>query len=158
MKQDLFQAPDYYNLDELLTEEHKLIRNSARDWVKKSVSPIIEEYAQKAKFHDQLIKGLADIGAFGPYIPEEYGGVGLGKTHLTHAIGNHLKNLRPDAKIKYLHAERYVHDVVKAYENKAFDSFKKIYHSLDLLLIDDIQFIGKKTEPKKNFFTHLTPL
>ena len=77
MKQDLFQAPDYYNIDELLTEEHKLIRDSAREWVKKSVSPIIEEYAQNAKFPDQLIKGLADIGAFGPYIPEEYGGAGL---------------------------------------------------------------------------------
>jgi len=81
-----------------------------------------------------------------------YGGVGLGKTHLTHAIGNHLKNLQPDAKIKYLHAERYVHDVVKAYENKAFDSFKKTYHSLDLLLIDDIQFIGKKNRTQEEFF------
>ena len=77
MKQDLFQAPDYYNIDELLTDEHKLIRDSAREWVKKSVSPIIEEYAQNAKFPDQLVKGLADIGAFGPYIPEEYGGAGL---------------------------------------------------------------------------------
>ena len=84
MKQDLFQAPDYYNLDELLTEEHKLIRNSARDWVKKSVSPIIEEYAQKAKFPDQLIKGLADIGAFGSYIPEEYGGAGL--DHISYGL------------------------------------------------------------------------
>ena len=84
MKQDLFQAPDYYNIDELLTEEHKLIRNSARDWVKKSVSPIIEEYAQKAKFPDQLIKGLADIGAFGPYIPEEYGGAGL--DHISYGL------------------------------------------------------------------------
>ena len=84
MKQDLFQAPDYYNLDELLTEEHKLIRNSARNWVKKSVSPIIEEYAQKAKFPDQLIKGLADIGAFGPYIPEEYGGAGL--DHISYGL------------------------------------------------------------------------
>ena len=84
MKQDLFQAPDYYNLDELLTEEHKLIRNSARDWVKKSVSPIIEEFAQKAKFPDQLIKGLADIGAFGPYIPEEYGGAGL--DHISYGL------------------------------------------------------------------------
>ena len=84
MKQDLFQAPDYYNLDELLTEEHKLIRNSARDWVKKSVSPIIEEYAQKAKFPNQLIKGLADIGAFGPYIPEEYGGAGL--DHISYGL------------------------------------------------------------------------
>ena len=77
MKQDIFQAPDYYNIDELLTEEHKLIRDSAREWVKKSVSPIIEEYAQNAKFPDQLVGGLADIGAFGPYIPEEYGGSGL---------------------------------------------------------------------------------
>ena len=84
MKQDLFQAPDYYNLDELLTEEHKLIRNSAREWVKKSVSPIIEEYAQKAKFPDQLIKGLADIGAFGSYIPEEYGGAGL--DHISYGL------------------------------------------------------------------------
>ena len=81
-----------------------------------------------------------------------YGGVGLGKTHLMHAIGNHLKNLQPEAKVKYLHAERYVHDVVKAYENKAFDSFKKVYHSLDLLLIDDIQFIGKKNRTQEEFF------
>ena len=81
-----------------------------------------------------------------------YGGVGLGKTHLIHAIGNYLKNLQPDAKIKYLHAERYVHDVVKAYENKAFDSFKKAYHSLDLLLIDDIQFIAKKNRTQEEFF------
>ncbi|KGL62096.1 acyl-CoA dehydrogenase family protein [Polaribacter sp. Hel1_85] len=77
MKQDLFQAPDYYNLDDLLTEEHKLIRNAARDWVKRDVSPIIEEYAQKAEFPTQIVKGLAEIGAFGPYIPEEYGGAGL---------------------------------------------------------------------------------
>ena len=81
-----------------------------------------------------------------------YGGVGLGKTHLIQAIGNHLKNLQPEAKIKYLHAERYVHDVVKAYENKAFDGFKKSYHSLDLLLIDDIQFIGKKNRTQEEFF------
>ena len=77
MKPDLFQAPDYYNLDDLLTEEHKLIREAARDWVKRDVSPIIEEYAQKAEFPKQIIGGLAEIGAFGPYIPEEYGGAGL---------------------------------------------------------------------------------
>lgn len=77
MKPDLFEAPDYYNLDELLTEEHKLVRNAARDWVKRDVSPIIEEYAQKAEFPKQIIGGLAEIGAFGPYIPEEYGGAGL---------------------------------------------------------------------------------
>ena len=77
MRPDLFQAPDYYNLDELLTDEHKLVRDAAREWVKREVSPIIEEYAQKAEFPQQIIKGLADIGAFGPYIPEEYGGAGL---------------------------------------------------------------------------------
>ncbi len=77
MKPDLFQAPDYYNVDELLTDEHKLVRDAAREWVKREVSPIIEEYAQKAEFPKQIIKGLADIGAFGPYIPEEYGGAGL---------------------------------------------------------------------------------
>lgn len=77
MKPDLFEAPDYYNLDELLTEEHKLIRDTARAWVKRDVSPIIEEYAQRAEFPKQIIGGLAEIGAFGPYIPEEYGGAGL---------------------------------------------------------------------------------
>lgn len=77
MKPDLFQAPDYYLLDELLSEEHKLVRDAAREWVKREVSPIIEEYAQKAEFPKQIIKGLAEIGAFGPYIPTEYGGAGL---------------------------------------------------------------------------------
>jgi len=69
-----------------------------------------------------------------------------------HAIGIHLKSITPEAKIRYLHAERYVYDVVKAYENKSFDAFKKNYHSLDLLLIDDIQFIGKKNRTQEEFF------
>lgn len=81
-----------------------------------------------------------------------YGGVGLGKTHLLHAIGNELKLHNPDAKIRYLHAERYVSDVVKAYEHKAFDEFKRQYHSLDLLLIDDIQFFAKKVRTQEEFF------
>jgi chromosomal replication initiator protein len=81
-----------------------------------------------------------------------YGGVGLGKTHLLQAIGNQLKHQNPDANIRYLHAERYVSDVVKAYENKAFDEFKRQYHSLDLLLIDDIQFFAKKTRTQEEFF------
>jgi glutaryl-CoA dehydrogenase len=76
-KTDLFEAPDYFLVDELLTDEHKLIRASVRDWVKKEVSPIIEDYAQKAEFPKQLLKGLAEIGAFGPTIPVEYGGAGL---------------------------------------------------------------------------------
>jgi glutaryl-CoA dehydrogenase len=77
MKPDLFEAPDYYNLDDLLSEEHLLVRDAARQWVKRDISPIIEEYAQKAEFPKQIINGLAEIGAFGPYIPEEYGGAGL---------------------------------------------------------------------------------
>ncbi len=77
MAQDLFKAPDYYLLDYLLNEEHKLVRDAAREWVKREVTPIIEDAAQEAKFPKQLLKGLAEIGAFGPFIPEEYGGSGL---------------------------------------------------------------------------------
>ena len=77
MAQDRFQAHDYYLLDELLSEEHKLIRNSVREWVKKEVSPIVEDACQKAEFPKQWIKGLAEIGAFGPYLPQQYGGGGL---------------------------------------------------------------------------------
>lgn len=77
MSTDLFQAPDYFQLDELLNDEHKLVREAARDWVKREVSPIIEDSCQKAEFPKHLISGLAEIGAFGPYIPEEYGGAGL---------------------------------------------------------------------------------
>ena len=77
MKPDLFNAPDYYQLDDLLQEEHILVRDATRSWVKRSVSPIIEQAAQNAVFPKELIAGLAEIGAFGPYIPEEYGGAGL---------------------------------------------------------------------------------
>ena len=77
MPQDRFQGHDYFLMDELLTEEHRLIRDSVREWVKRDVSPIIEDYAQRAEFPKQIIAGLAGIGAFGPYIPAEYGGGGL---------------------------------------------------------------------------------
>jgi glutaryl-CoA dehydrogenase len=77
MAQDLFKHPDHYLLDELLSDENKLVRDAAREWVKREVSPIIEEYAQKAEFPKHLINGLGEIGAFGPFIPEEYGGPGL---------------------------------------------------------------------------------
>ena len=81
-----------------------------------------------------------------------YGGVGLGKTHLIHAIGNHLLKEKPNAKIRYIHAEQYVSDVVRAYQQKAFDRFKRYYHSLDLLLIDDIQFFSGKSRTQEEFF------
>ena len=79
MKPDLFESPDYYGIDDLLSEEHKLVRAAAREWVKREVSPIIEEAAQKAEFPKSIVSGLAEIGAFGPYIPEAYGGAGLDK-------------------------------------------------------------------------------
>ncbi|MBY0570016.1 MAG: chromosomal replication initiator protein DnaA [Burkholderiaceae bacterium] len=81
-----------------------------------------------------------------------YGGVGLGKTHLIHAIGNQILVDNPNAKIRYIHAEQYVRDVVTAYQRKGFDEFKRYYHSLDLLLIDDIQFFGGKSRTQEEFF------
>jgi chromosomal replication initiator protein len=81
-----------------------------------------------------------------------YGGVGLGKTHLVQAIGNQLADQRPQARIRYIHAEQYVTDVVRAYQQKSFDEFKRYYHSLDLLLIDDIQFFSNKGRTQEEFF------
>ncbi|CAI8291030.1 MAG: Acyl-CoA dehydrogenase [Flavobacteriia bacterium] len=77
MSSDLFQSPDYYQLDDLFSEEHLMVREATREWVKRDVSPIIEDHAQRAEFPTELIKGLAEVGAFGPYIPAEYGGAGL---------------------------------------------------------------------------------
>ncbi len=81
-----------------------------------------------------------------------YGGVGLGKTHLIQAIGNLVREHSPDAQVRYTHAEQYVSDVIRAYQHKSFDSFKKYYHSLDLLLIDDIQFFSNKNRTQEEFF------
>jgi len=81
-----------------------------------------------------------------------YGGVGLGKTHLVQAIGNQVADQRPQARIRYIHAEQYVTDVVRAYQQKSFDDFKRYYHSLDLLLIDDIQFFSNKGRTQEEFF------
>ncbi|AZN37161.1 chromosomal replication initiator protein DnaA [Iodobacter ciconiae] len=81
-----------------------------------------------------------------------YGGVGLGKTHLIQSIGNYVHQRNPGAKIRYIHAEKYVQDVVRAYQHKAFDEFKRYYHSLDLLLIDDIQFFVGKDKTQEEFF------
>ncbi len=81
-----------------------------------------------------------------------YGGVGLGKTHLIQAIGNQILERQPNAKVRYMHAEKYVSDVVRAYQHKSFDTFKRYYHSLDLLMIDDIQFFGGKARTQEEFF------
>lgn len=87
-----------------------------------------------------------------------YGGSGLGKTHLVQAIGNRVREHHPGFNVLYIHAERYVSDVVRAYQHKAFDEFKRFYRSLDLLLIDDIQFITGKTRTQEEFFYLLNTL
>ncbi|HRD44209.1 MAG TPA: acyl-CoA dehydrogenase family protein, partial [Ferruginibacter sp.] len=77
VKTDNFISPDYFNVDELLTEEHKLVRETVRNYVKKEISPIIEDYAQRAEFPQQIVKQMGELGVFGPTIPEQYGGGGL---------------------------------------------------------------------------------
>lgn len=81
-----------------------------------------------------------------------YGGVGLGKTHLIHAVGNQVMSEQPNARVRYLHAAQYISDVVRAYQQRSFDAFKRYYHSLDLLLIDDIQFFSGKNRTQEEFF------
>jgi len=81
-----------------------------------------------------------------------YGGVGLGKTHLIHAVGNHVLSRQPNARARYLHAAQYISDVVRAYQQRSFDAFKRYYHSLDILLIDDIQFFTGKDRTQEEFF------
>lgn len=81
-----------------------------------------------------------------------YGGVGLGKTHLIHAVGNHVISRQPGSRVRYLHAAQYISDVVRAYQQKSFDAFKRYYHSLDVLLIDDIQFFTGKDRTQEEFF------
>ncbi len=105
---------------------------------------------------NQLARAAAEQVAANPGISYNplflYGGVGLGKTHLIHSIGNKLLERNPTASIRYIHAEQYVSDVVKAYQRKAFEEFKKSYYSLDLLLIDDIQFFAGKNRTQEEFF------
>lgn len=105
---------------------------------------------------NQLARAAAEQVAANPGVSYNplflYGGVGLGKTHLIHSIGNKLLERNPTASIRYIHAEQYVSDVVKAYQRKAFEEFKKSYYSLDLLLIDDIQFFAGKNRTQEEFF------
>ena len=77
MLKDLFQSPDYFHVDGLLTEEHLMVRDAVRQWVKKEISPIIEDACQQASFPSHIIKGLGELGCFGPTIPQEYGGGGM---------------------------------------------------------------------------------
>ncbi len=132
-------------------------------------TPIIARHIERAKVNpelsfDSFVTGKANqmARAAAEQVAERpgasysplflYGGVGLGKTHLIHAVGNYVMGLNPNAKVRYIHAEQYVSDVVRAYQRKAFDEFKNYYHSLDLLLIDDIQFFASKSRTQEEFF------
>lgn len=133
------------------------------------VSEAIGQGTEKSRLHteltfdnfvsgkaNQLARAAAEQVAANPGVSYNplflYGGVGLGKTHLIHAIGNHVSSRKPGSLIRYIHAEQYVSDVVKAYQRKAFDEFKRYYYSLDLLLIDDIQFFAGKSRTQEEFF------
>jgi len=132
-------------------------------------APVINEPLERARLNpnltfDTFVTGKANQlaraaamqvaenpgGSYNPLFL--YGGVGLGKTHLTHAVGNAVLARSRGAKVRYIHAEQYVSDVVRAYQRKAFDDFKRYYHSLDLLLIDDIQFFAGKARTQEEFF------
>ena len=152
------------NLDVVLTIEHikeKEFRIEAQSEIKKkSKRKIFNQLFTFENFitgkANQLARAAALQISTNPntnYNPLFiYGGVGLGKTHLMHAIGNNFIKNNPERKIHYVHAERYVSDVVKAYQNKSFDQFKNFYHNLDILLIDDIQFFGNKNRTQEEFF------
>ena len=149
MKQEAeqFQRPDYYgmlfNPDGVERERARLNPGFTFD---SFVTGKANQLARAAAIQVSENPGISYNPLF------VYGGVGLGKTHLVQAIGNFVASQRPDAKIRYIHAEQYVTDVVRAYQQKSFDEFKRYYHSLDLLLIDDIQFFSNKGRTQEEFF------
>ena len=143
-------------MPDVLTEASSYINDSADQGVKTRLNTALtfdslvegtaNRMARAAAMH--VASSLGDL--YNPLFI--YGGVGLGKTHLMHAIGNHLLKDKPNAKVLYIHAEQFVSDVVKAYQGKRFDEFKYRYHSLDLLLIDDVQFFANKDRTQEEFF------
>ncbi len=131
--------------DDFLVNGHKSRLNTALTF-ENLVEGTANRMARAAAMHVATIPGQLYNPLF------IYGGVGLGKTHLMHAVGNKLLADQPDAKVLYIHAEQFVSDVVKAYQRKTFDEFKHHYHSLDLLLIDDVQFFANKDRTQEEFF------
>jgi chromosomal replication initiator protein len=142
-------------------ETHQITTSAAQE---EPAAPVFRTRLNAALTFDTLVEGTANRMArsaamhvagspghlYNPLFI--YGGVGLGKTHLVHAVGNKLLADKPDAKVLYIHAEQFVSDVVKAYQRRTFDEFKERYHSLDLLLIDDVQFFANKDRTQEEFF------
>lgn len=146
---DFTDMPDPIERADIVLEETK-----KRDQSKINTALTFESFVTGKA--NQLARAAAIQVANNPGISYNplflYGGVGLGKTHLIHAIGNQLLNDNPNVRIRYIHAEQYVRDVVTAYQRKGFDDFKRYYHSLDMLLIDDIQFFAGKSRTQEEFF------
>src|SRR5207248_8064779 len=146
--------------------EQELPAQQFNTWIRPAAEPPIQERSRlnRGFSFDSFVTGKANqlARAAAIQVAENpgtsynplfvYGGVGLGKTHLVQAIGNQVADRRPQARIRYIHAEQYVTDVVRAYQQKSFDEFKRYYHSLDLLLIDDIQFFSNKGRTQEEFF------
>ena len=143
-------APKQVNESPEVVDDHVLLRDQSK------INPALTFDSFVTGKANQLARAAAIQVASNPgssYNPLFlYGGVGLGKTHLIHAIGNQAIADNPNVRIRYIHAEQYVRDVVTAYQRKGFDDFKRYYHSLDLLLIDDIQFFGGKSRTQEEFF------
>jgi chromosomal replication initiator protein len=143
------EIPDPIERADILIEETK-----KRDQSKINTALTFESFVTGKA--NQLARAAAIQVANNPGVSYNplflYGGVGLGKTHLIHAIGNQLLADNPNVRIRYIHAEQYVRDVVTAYQRKGFDEFKRYYHSLDMLLIDDIQFFAGKSRTQEEFF------
>ncbi|MCY7304721.1 MAG: chromosomal replication initiator protein DnaA [Rhodoferax sp.] len=137
------EPPDLVHDKTLLGQRNRLNSNLTFDTL---VEGSANRMARAAALHVSDIPGQLYNPLF------IYGGVGLGKTHLMHAVGNRLLANRPTARVLYIHAEQFVSDVVKAYQRKTFDEFKDHYHSLDLLLIDDVQFLANKERTQEEFF------
>ncbi len=145
-------------------DETKTPKDSNQDYKTRSISRIHNPHLNPDWTFENFVLGKANQLAraaaqqicdnpghgYNPFFL--YGGVGLGKTHLIHAIGNAILDEKQSAGVKYIHAESYVSDVVRAYQTKSFEDFKKRYHSLDILLIDDIQFFAGKSRTQEEFF------
>jgi len=143
-------TPKQVNESPEVVDDHVLLRDQSK------INPALTFDSFVTGKANQLARAAAIQVASNPgssYNPLFlYGGVGLGKTHLIHAIGNQAIADNPNVRIRYIHAEQYVRDVVTAYQRKGFDDFKRYYHSLDLLLIDEIQFFGGKSRTQEEFF------
>ncbi len=150
--QALTKTPEFFSAEEALEPAEEKSLGSTRNRLNPALTfdTLVEGTANRMARAAAMHVASSPGQLYNPLFI--YGGVGLGKTHLMHAVGNRLLAEHPNAKVLYIHAEQFVSDVVKAYQRKTFDEFKDKYHSLDLLLIDDVQFFANKDRTQEEFF------